>query len=92
MRPLSTALERAALADSDLLTSMDMGAFALREEYSLRAGSVDIGHTRYFEISVFHVRPGHRKDWDDLVIHLDSSVRKINRFARGNFGPRCSPR
>jgi hypothetical protein len=22
---------------------------------------------RYFEISVFHVRPGHEKDWDDLV-------------------------
>lgn len=73
---LSSALEHASLADSDLLASVDSGAFALREDYSLRAG-VDIPHMRYFEISVFHVRPGHRKDWDDLVKMYMTAFEKI---------------
>jgi hypothetical protein len=74
---LTTALERAALADGDLLSSIDMGAFAYRPEYSLRADGVDIPHSRYFEISVFHVRPGHRKDWDDLVKMYMGAYEKI---------------
>lgn len=63
---MSAALERASLADGDLLSSVDGGAFAYRDEYSLRP-TVDIAHMRYFEISIFHVRQGHRKDWDELV-------------------------
>ncbi len=73
---LSSALERAGLADADLLASVDSGAFAFREDYSLRP-AVDIAHMRYFEISVFHVRPGHRKDWDDLVKMYMAAYEKI---------------
>jgi hypothetical protein len=73
---LTSALERAAMADGDLLASADSGAFAFREDYSLRA-PVDIAHMRYFEISVFHVRPGHRKDWDDLVKMYMAAYEKI---------------
>jgi hypothetical protein len=74
---LSSALERAALADSDLLDSADTGTFRYSEEYSLRPGTVDIAQMRYFEISVFHVRPGHRKDWDDLVKLVKPAYEKI---------------
>ncbi|HEY1265308.1 MAG TPA: hypothetical protein VGF06_17390 [Terriglobales bacterium] len=63
---LGAALERAAAADAELLTSTDSGTFALRPDYSLRT-DLDIPHMRYFEISVLHVRPGHRKDFDELV-------------------------
>jgi hypothetical protein len=63
---LAAALERAAAADGELLSESDSGAFVYREDYSLRAG-VDVAKMRYFEISLFHVRPGHEKDWDDLV-------------------------
>ena len=61
---LSGALDHAAVADGELLDSVDGGAWAYREDYSLRA-PVDIPHMRYFEISVYRVKPGHRKDWDD---------------------------
>jgi hypothetical protein len=74
---LSSALERAALADSDLLDSADSGTFRYNEEYSLRAGTIDIANMRYFEVSVFHVRPGHRKDWDDLVKLVMPAYEKI---------------
>ena len=63
---LSEALDQAGVADGDLLDEVDTSALVYRQEYSLRA-SVDIAHMRYFDISLYRVRPGHQKDWDDLV-------------------------
>jgi hypothetical protein len=73
---LSGMLDRAAIADGDLLSDADATALVYSEEYSLRA-AVDIPHMRYFEISLFHVRPGHRKDWDDLVKLVMGAYEKI---------------
>jgi hypothetical protein len=73
---LGAALERAALADGELLSDVDGGSFVFSEEYSLRA-QVDIAHMRYFDISLFHVRPGHHKDWDDLVKLVIAAYDKI---------------
>ena len=64
------------MADGELLSDADAGAFRYREEYSLRAGS-DIPHMRYFEISLFHVLPGHEKDWDSLVKMYIAGYEKI---------------
>ncbi|HWR53174.1 MAG TPA: hypothetical protein VN428_18850 [Bryobacteraceae bacterium] len=75
---LTSALERASLADSDMLASVDSGTFMYREDYSLRAAAVDIPHMRYFEISVFYVKPGHQKDWDDLVKMYMTAYEKIS--------------
>ena len=65
---LSGGLERAAVADGDLLDSIDAGVFTYNEEYSLRQ---PLEHatsaTRYFEISVYHIKHGHHKEWDDGV-------------------------
>jgi hypothetical protein len=63
---LSAAFDRAALADGEQLTEYSSGVFLYNEEGSLRA-NVDIAHMRYFEISQFRVRPGHEKDWNELV-------------------------
>ena len=63
---LTAAFDRATLADGEQLTEFSSAAYAYREEMSLRA-NVDIAHMRYFEISRFNVRPGHQKDWSDLV-------------------------
>jgi hypothetical protein len=63
---LSAAFDRAALADGEQLTEYSSGVFLYNEEGSLRA-NVDIAHMRYFEISQFRVRPGHDKDWNELV-------------------------
>ncbi len=73
---LAAALDRAGLADGELLSDADAGAFVYSQDYSLRTG-VDIPHMRYFEISVFHVRPGHRKDWDSLVKLVMAAYEKI---------------
>lgn len=63
---LSAALDRAAIADGELLDSMQTSALVFRDDYSLRAPA-DIGHMRYFEIQRFKIRPGHDKEWDTLV-------------------------
>jgi hypothetical protein len=63
---LTAAFDRATLADGEQLTEFSSGVFVYNEEGSLRA-NVDIAHMRYFEISQFRVRPGHEKDWVELV-------------------------
>ena len=73
---LSAALDHAGVVDGELLSEMDGGAFAFREDYSLRA-AVDIPHMRYFEISLFHVKPGHDKEWEALVKMYMAAYEKI---------------
>jgi hypothetical protein len=63
---LAAALDHAAMVDGELLESVDQGVFIRREDQSLRPMS-DISHMRYLEISVYHVKPGHRHDWDEAV-------------------------
>ncbi|HVP54696.1 MAG TPA: hypothetical protein VMU45_06840 [Candidatus Eisenbacteria bacterium] len=78
---LSAALDKAAVADGELLSSADGSVLTYREDYSLRA-NVNIAQYRYFEISRFVVRPGHEKEWDDLVkIYLDAYT-KVSQNAR----------
>ena len=79
---LSGALDHAGVVDGELLDSVDMGAWAYREEYSLRS-NVDIAHMRYFEISLYRVKPGHHKDWDDALKMVLAAEQKIpdNRWA-----------
>jgi hypothetical protein len=73
---LSQALDRAGVADGELLSGVDGGTFVYRPDYSLRAG-VGIPHMRYFEISVFHVKPGHDKDWDEGMKLVMAAYEKI---------------
>jgi hypothetical protein len=64
---LSAAFDRALIADGQLLTSYDAGVLVYREDMSLRANSANIAQSRYFEIMRFKVRPGHDKEWEELV-------------------------
>jgi len=65
---LSAALDHAAVVDGDLLDEIDMGVFAYNQEYSLnQAAEHATAATRYFEVSVYHIKPGHHKEWDDGV-------------------------
>lgn len=61
---LAAAVDHAGFVDGELLESMDGGTFMYREDYSLRPNA-DLSHRRYMEVSVYHVRQGHRKEWDD---------------------------
>ena len=73
---LSAALDRASTNDGELLTGIDSSLLTCNEEQSLRA-PVDIAHMRYFEISLFRVRPGHRQEWTDLVKLVKDAYEKI---------------
>jgi hypothetical protein len=72
---LSTALDRAGMADGELLDSMDQGVFVFREEMSLRPRA-DLSPMRYMEVSVYHVRPGHGKEWIELLKMVNAGYQK----------------
>jgi len=71
---LSAALDRAASADGDLLSSFDSSTWATRLDLSLNPG-LRVG-SRYLEISQFVVRPGHHKEWEDLVKLVTAGYKK----------------
>ena len=74
---LSAALDHATMADGELLSESENLTFVYRPDQSLRADSVHIAHMRYFEITVFHVKPGHEKDWDDAVKLVTPAYEKL---------------
>jgi hypothetical protein len=63
---LSAALDRAGMADGELLESTDQGVFYFNEEMSLRPRA-DLSQMRYLEATVFHVRPGKDKEWTEVM-------------------------
>jgi hypothetical protein len=65
---LSAGLDRAGLADGELLDSLDTGVFVYNAEFSLNQQAEHAtAATRYFEVSVYHVKRGHRKEWSEGV-------------------------
>jgi len=72
---LSTALDRASMADGELLDSVDQGVFVFSDEMSLRP-KADLSQMRYLEISAFHVRPGHGREWRELVKMVKAAYEK----------------
>ena len=73
---LSAALDRAAVADGELLESYETGMYFLRDDYSLNPGT-DLPHVRYFEIGVFHVKPGHDEDWSTIMKLVKDAYAKV---------------
>ncbi len=63
---LTAELDHALTIDGELLSDYD-GAIATYDEELSYKPHGDIAHARYFEISVFHVKPGHRHDFHELT-------------------------
>lgn len=72
---LSTALDRAGMADGELLDTIDQAVYLFREDMSLRPRS-DLSPMRFMEVSAYHVRPGHNKDWAELVKMVNAAYNK----------------
>ena len=72
---LGAKLDQASLMDGDLLTGYDAGAMMLRPDLSLNKGSID--GARYFEITVFVVKPGHVHDFKELAKLYIDTYRKV---------------
>jgi hypothetical protein len=73
---LSAVLDHAGVVDGELLSDTDSSDLVYREDLSLRGGT-DIPHMRYFEISLFHVKPGHDKGWEELVKMYQKAFEKM---------------
>jgi len=77
---LSAELERAAVADGELLESMDQAVFYSEPELSYRP-HVDISHARFMEVSEYHVKRGHDSDWRELAKMVISAHQKAGTSA-----------
>jgi hypothetical protein len=73
---LSAELDRYALADGDQLSDTDQSVLIYNEGQSLNP-NVDIAHMRGFEISLYRVKAGHRKEWTELVKLVQSAYGKV---------------
>jgi len=74
---LSDALDRAGQADGDLLQSYDLSTYVLNSDQS-NPGADGLVGARFFEIEVFHIKPGHESDWDAAVKLVIPALAKAN--------------
>jgi hypothetical protein len=74
-KALGAKLDQATLNDGDLLASYDASAMMLRPDLSLNKGSID--GARYFEITVFVLKPGHLHDFTELAKTYIETYRKV---------------
>jgi hypothetical protein len=87
---LAAALTRADLNDGEVQSDADAGVFVYREDQSLRP-EVDLPHMRYFEISLFVIKPGHDKEWDDLAKMYVKAYEKIPDVRWATFQTQYGP-
>ena len=73
---LSAALDRAAVADGELLSDSDPPRWSIARNTACVRRSI-FAHMRYFEISLYRVRPGHDADWDTIVKMVKAAYEKI---------------
>ena len=72
---LAPAIEAASVADSAQLDSIDQAVFVFNDEMSLRP-LADVSQMRYMEVSLYHVRPGHGREWNELVKLVKAAYEK----------------
>jgi len=65
-KTLSAELDRASVADGDLLDGLDQFVFTYDEDLSYRP-SPTLGHAKLMEITSFHIKPGHMHEFHELA-------------------------
>lgn len=73
---LASGIESAGLADSDLLDSLQSIVCTYDADLSYHSHT-DLAHHRVYQLSVFYVRPGHRKEWTEVVKMVKDAHDKI---------------
>lgn len=63
---LSSELDKLDMSDGDLQTEYGQYVFYYQPDMSLRVTG-SLAHVKYMEITSFHLRPGHHKEWSDAV-------------------------
>ncbi|MGD0345357.1 MAG: hypothetical protein ABSA85_01300 [Terracidiphilus sp.] len=77
---LSNGLERAGLADGELLDEVDQVVYTYDDDLSYHPHT-DTGKHRVYQISVFHVRPGKQKEWREVVKMVKDAHEKAGTSA-----------
>lgn len=77
---LSAELERANVADGELLDSADQAVFYFDPELSYRPHA-DISHARFMEVSEYHVKRGHDSGWRELAKMVVAAHQKAGTSA-----------
>jgi hypothetical protein len=73
---LSAELDRAAMADGELLDAYDQSAWVYREDQSLNQTGNLVG-IRYMELEVFQIKPGHEEEWNEAVKIVKDAYAKL---------------
>ena len=63
---ITAELDRSQAADGDLLEGLDQGVLVYSEELSFHPRP-DYSHARYYQITQFHIRPGHEHQWREVT-------------------------
>ena len=63
---LAGGLERAGLADGELLDEVDSVVYTYDEDLSFHPHT-DLDKHRVYHIAIFHVRPGKQREWREVV-------------------------
>jgi hypothetical protein len=77
---LAAELERASIADGDLLEEVTNGIFTFDPESSYKPRP-DLSHARYVEVTSFHLRSGHREEWNKVVKMVKEAHEKAGTSA-----------
>jgi hypothetical protein len=72
---LAAALDQAYIDDGELLSETGTHVYLYHPELSLHA-AVEIQHMRYFELSQYRIKPGHRHEWEELAKLYQSGFAK----------------
>jgi hypothetical protein len=75
-KALLAKVDQATLNDGDLLSGYDAAAMTLRPDLSLNKGGIQ--GTRFFEITLFVVKPGRTHEFTDLAHMYADAFRKIS--------------
>lgn len=74
---LMSEVDRNITALGEFDEGVDFGVFTYNEEMSYHPRP-DLSHARYYELSIFHVRPGHMREWQQVVKQYKDAWDKAN--------------
>lgn len=79
-KTLTDALEKASEADGELLDKMDQFVLYYDPDLSYRSSNT-LAHAKLMEITSFEIKPGHRKEWNELVTMVIDAHKKAGDSA-----------